>query len=159
VKQWISLLSERDAFVEMGGEYINGLMLTGEPGTGKTLLAKAMAGEAGISFMSVEGSGFRGMFWGMDTLKMMSFVRKARKLARDYGACIAYIDEIDAVGTSRSGVMGGGQGMMGGGMMGGGMMMNGRSVIGTSYSWDQRTGPMYSILLSSVQDASTRSLK
>jgi cell division protease FtsH len=99
-------------------------MLTGEPGTGKTLLAKAMAGEAGISFMSVEGSGFRGMFWGMDTLKMMSFVRKARKLARDYGACIAYIDEIDAVGTSRSGVMGGGQGMMGGGMMGG-MMMNG----------------------------------
>lgn len=124
VKQWISLLSERDAFVKMGGEYINGLMLTGEPGTGKTLLAKAMAGEAGISFMSVEGSGFRGMFWGMDTLKMMSFVGKARKLARDYGACIAYIDEIDAVGTSRSGVMGGGQGMMGGGMMGG-MMMNG----------------------------------
>lgn len=123
VKQWISLLSERDAFVKMGGEYINGLMLTGEPGTGKTLLAKAMAGEAGIAFMSVEGSGFRGMFWGMDTLKMMSFVRKARKLARDYGACIAYIDEIDAVGTSRSGVMGG-QGMMGGGMMGG-MMMNG----------------------------------
>jgi cell division protease FtsH len=124
VKQWISLLSERDAFVKMGGEYINGLMLTGEPGTGKTLLAKAMAGEAGIAFMSVEGSGFRGMFWGMDTLKMMSFVRKARKLARDYGACIAYIDEIDAVGTSRSGVMGGGQGTMGGGMMGG-MMMNG----------------------------------
>jgi cell division protease FtsH len=57
---------------------------------------------------------------------MMSFVRKARKLAREYGACIAYIDEIDAVGMSRSGVMGQGQGagMMGGGMMGG-MMMNG----------------------------------
>ena len=121
VKQWISLLGDRDKFVEMGGQYINGLMLFGEPGTGKTLLAKAMAGEAGIAFMSVEGSGFRGMFWGMDTLKMMTFVKKARKLAREYGACIAYIDEIDAVGTSRGGVMGGGQmsGMMGGGMMNG----------------------------------------
>jgi cell division protease FtsH len=124
VKQWISLLAERHEFVKMGGQYINGLMLFGEPGTGKTLLAKAMAGEAGVAFMSVEGSGFRGMFWGMDTLKMMSFVRKARKLAREYGACIAYIDEVDAVGMSRSGVMGQGQGggMMGGGMMGGGMM-------------------------------------
>ena len=116
VKQWISLLSERDAFVDMGGQYINGLMLYGEPGTGKTLLAKAMAGEAGIAFMSTEGSGFRGMFWGMDTLKMMGFVRKARKLAKEYGACIAYIDEIDAVGSSRSSVMGQGQG----GMIGGG---------------------------------------
>lgn len=124
VKQWISLLSERDAFVDMGGQYINGLMLYGEPGTGKTLLAKAMAGEAGIAFMSTEGSGFRGMFWGMDTLKMMGFVRKARKLAKEYGACIAYIDEIDAVGSSRSGVMGQGQGGMMGGAMGG-MMMNG----------------------------------
>jgi cell division protease FtsH len=125
VTQWISLLSDRHEFVKMGGQYINGLLLTGEPGTGKTLLAKAMAGEAKVAFMSVEGSGFRGMFWGMDTLKMMTFVRKARKLAREYGACIAYIDEIDAVGMSRSGVMGGGQGMgMMGGMMGG-MMMNG----------------------------------
>lgn len=123
VRQWISLLSDRDKFVEMGGQYINGLLLYGEPGTGKTMLAKAMAGEAGIAFLSVEGSGFRGMFWGMDTLKMISFVRKARKMAREYGACIAYIDEIDAVAQSRSGVMGQG-GMMGGGPMGG-MMMNG----------------------------------
>lgn len=123
VKQWISLLADRHDFVKMGGQYINGLMLTGEPGTGKTLLAKAMAGEAGIAFMSVEGSGFRGMFWGMDTLKMSSFVRKARKLAREYGACIAYIDEIDAVAMSRSGVQGGNQPMMGGMM--GGMGMNG----------------------------------
>ncbi|HEX9675119.1 MAG TPA: AAA family ATPase [Anaerolineales bacterium] len=126
VTQWISLLSDRHEFVKMGGQYINGLLLTGEPGTGKTLLAKAMAGEASVAFMSVEGSGFRGMFWGMDTLKMMTFVRKARKLAREYGACIAYIDEIDAVAMSRSGVMGGGGAGMGmmGGMMGG-MMMNG----------------------------------
>lgn len=120
VQQWISLLADRYEFVKMGGEYINGLLLYGEPGTGKTLLAKAMAGEAGVAFLSVEGSGFRGMFWGMDTLRMMSFVSKARKLARQYGACIAYIDEIDAVGMSRAGVMGGGMGM-GGGMFGMGM--------------------------------------
>ena len=117
VRQWISLLSDRTKFKQMGGEFINGLLLYGEPGTGKTLLAKAMAGEAGIAFISMEGSGFRGMFWGMDTLRMISFIRRARKLAREYGACIAYIDEIDAVGMSRGGVMGG----QGGGMMGGGM--------------------------------------
>jgi cell division protease FtsH len=122
VKQWISLLSDRTQFQKMGGQFINGLLLAGEPGTGKTLLAKAMAGEAGIAFISMEGSGFRAMFWGVDVLKMIRFISQARKLAREYGACIAYIDEIDAVGMSRGGVMGGQGGMMGGmgGMMGGG---------------------------------------
>lgn len=121
VKQWLSLLYDRTEFQRMGGRFINGLLLFGPPGTGKTLLAKAMAGEAGVAFLSVEGSGFRGMFWGMDVLRMISFIRKARKLAREFGACIAFIDEIDAVGMSRGGVMGGQQTGMGmGGMMGGG---------------------------------------
>lgn len=123
VRQWISLLSDRGKFQKMGGQFINGLLLYGEPGTGKTLLAKAMAGEAGIAFISIEGSGFRAMFWGVDVLKMIRFIGQARKLAREYGACIAYIDEIDAVGMSRGGVMGGqgGMGMGMGGMMGMGM--------------------------------------
>ena len=122
VRQWISLLSDRQQFQRMGGQFINGLLLYGEPGTGKTLLAKAMAGEAGIAFISIEGSGFRAMFWGVDVLKMIRFIGQARKLAKEYGACIAYIDEIDAVGASRGGVMGGQTGMMGGmgGMMGAG---------------------------------------
>src|SRR5688572_12997148 len=122
VRQWISLLSDRTQFQKMGGQFINGLLLYGEPGTGKTLLAKAMAGEAGIAFISIEGSGFRAMFWGVDVLKMISFIGRARKLAKEYGACIAYIDEIDAVGMSRGGVMGGqgGVGMGMGGMMGAG---------------------------------------
>lgn len=122
VRQWISLLSDRTKFQKMGGQFINGLLLYGEPGTGKTLLAKAMAGEAGIAFISIEGSGFRAMFWGVDVLKMIAFINRARKLAREYGACIAYIDEIDAVGMSRGSVMGGGGGVgMGmGGMMGAG---------------------------------------
>ncbi|HET8564307.1 MAG TPA: AAA family ATPase, partial [Candidatus Binatia bacterium] len=123
VRQWISLLSDRGKFQKMGGQFINGLLLYGEPGTGKTLLAKAMAGEAGIAFISIEGSGFRAMFWGVDVLKMIRFIARARKLAREYGACIAYIDEIDSVGASRGGVMGSGQTGMGmgmGGMMGAG---------------------------------------
>jgi cell division protease FtsH len=122
VRQWISLLSDRQQFQKMGGQFINGLLLYGEPGTGKTLLAKAMAGEAGIAFISIEGSGFRAMFWGVDVLKMIRFIGQARKLAKEYGACIAYIDEIDAVGASRGGVMGGqtGMGMGMGGMMGAG---------------------------------------
>ncbi len=122
VRQWISLLSDRTQFQKMGGQFINGLLLYGEPGTGKTLLAKAMAGEAGIAFISIEGSGFRAMFIGVDVLKMVRFIAQARKLAREYGACIAYIDEIDAVGMSRGSVMGGqgGMGMGMGGMMGGG---------------------------------------
>jgi len=122
VRQWISLLSDRSQFQKMGGQFINGLLLYGEPGTGKTLLAKAMAGEAGIAFISIEGSGFRAMFIGVDVLKMVRFISRARKLAREYGACIAYIDEIDAVGMSRGGVMGGqgGMGMGMGGMMGAG---------------------------------------
>ncbi len=113
VKEWISLLSDRREFKQMGGNFINGLLLYGPPGTGKTMLAKCMAGEAGIAFMSIEGSGFRAMFWGVDVLKMIQFCGKAKSLAREYGACIAYIDEIDAVGASRGGVMGGG-GMFGG---------------------------------------------
>jgi len=122
VRQWIGLLADRRDFVKMGGKYINGILLYGPPGTGKTMLAKAMAGEAGIPFISIEGSGFRGMFWGVDVLRMVQFVGRAKKLAREYGACICYIDEIDAVGQSRGGVMGGrgGMGMGMGGMMGGG---------------------------------------
>lgn len=119
VRQWLGLLSDRQQFVEMGGRYINGLLLYGPPGTGKTMLAKAMAGEAGVAFISIEGSGFRAMFWGVDVLKMIWFIRKARKLAQRYGAAIAYIDEIDAVAQSRGGVMGEGGGGMGG-FMGGG---------------------------------------
>jgi cell division protease FtsH len=128
VRQWISLLSDRTQFQKMGGQFINGLLLYGEPGTGKTLLAKAMAGEAGIAFLSIEGSGFRAMFWGVDILKMIAFINRARKLAREYGACIAYIDEIDAVGMSRGSVMGG-QGGAGIGMGGMGMGMMGTGAL------------------------------
>lgn len=147
VSQWISLLAERDEFVKMGGQYINGLLLYGLPGTGKTMLAKAMAGEASVAFISMEGSGFRAMFFGIDVLKMIWFVGKARKMAREYGACIAYIDEIDAVGMSRSGVMGGGP-MMG---MGGGSgaltrLLYEMDGIGEMTRWERWLGRLYKLL-------------
>ena len=106
VKDWIGLLQDPVAFVEMGGHMLRGLLLYGKPGTGKTYLAKCVAGEAGVAFVSTEGSAFRGMFMGTDTLKMMQFINKCKRLARQYGACIAFIDEIDALGSSRGGVMG-----------------------------------------------------
>ncbi|MBI3242185.1 MAG: AAA family ATPase [Chloroflexi bacterium] len=145
VKEWISLLSDRTEFQKMGGNFINGLLLYGPPGTGKTMLAKCMAGEAGIAFMSMEGSGFRAMFFGVDVLKMIAFCNKAKKLAREYGACIAYIDEIDAVGASRGGVMGGG-GMMG--MMGGGSgsltrLLYEMDGIGEVTRWEKLQGRLY----------------
>ena len=114
--EWLHLLNEPDEFKKMGGKYISGVLLHGPPGTGKTMLAKALAGQGGVGFIGCEGSGFRGMFFGTDTMKVMQFFGNAKKMARQYGACIGYIDELDAIGASRGGVQGGGQvmGMMGG---------------------------------------------
>ncbi|MEK7280848.1 MAG: AAA family ATPase, partial [Chloroflexota bacterium] len=116
--QYVKLLRGIEEFQEMGGQLINGLLLKGPPGTGKTFLAKAVAGEAGVAFFAIEGSGFRGMFLGVDTLRVIEFFSKMRGLARKWGACVGFIDEIDAVGASRGGTGQGGQMGMGG-MFGG----------------------------------------
>ncbi len=126
VKQWMSLLRDRKEFEKMGGKYISGLLLYGPPGTGKTMLAKAVAGESGMAFISALGTSFQGMFWGMDILKVLRYSKWSRDLAKKYGACVAYIDEIDAIGMSRGGVRGGaggGPGMASGTGMGMGLGM------------------------------------
>jgi len=102
-QQIVKLLRGVRVFEESGGEPLNGLLLEGPPGTGKTWLAKAISTEAGIPFFSIDASSMNSMFVGIAPLKVMNLYRKARNAARDYGAAIVFIDEIDAVG-SRGGV-------------------------------------------------------
>ncbi|MEZ4668631.1 MAG: AAA family ATPase [Anaerolineae bacterium] len=102
-QQIVKLLRGVRIFEESGGESLNGLLLEGPPGTGKTWLAKAISTEAGIPFFSIDASSMNSMFIGIAPLKVMNLYRKARSAAKDYGAAIVFIDEIDAIG-SRAGV-------------------------------------------------------
>lgn len=149
--EWVSLLQDPKEFTRRGGQMIRGILLKGDPGTGKTYLAQCIAGEAGIAFHSIEGSGFRGMFFGMDVLRMLSYIGKCNALARDYGVCIAYIDEIDAVAQNRGGVGGGAIPMMGGmGMMSGALtrLLSAMSGIESKVPWWARLlyGPKGTVL-------------
>jgi ATP-dependent Zn protease len=116
-RQVVTLVRGVKRFKQMGGQPIRGLLLEGPPGTGKSYLGQCIATEAGVPFGYMSAPSIQGMFWGMDTLRVMGLFNKARKLARKHGACILFIDEIDAIGKSRSGS---GTGMGMGGMMFGG---------------------------------------
>src|ERR671934_1259180 len=117
-RQVVTLVRGVKRFKQMGGQPIRGLLLEGPPGTGKSYLGQCIASESGMPFGYMSAPSIQGMFWGMDTLRVLSLYNKARKLARKHGACILFIDEIDAIGKSRSGV--GNAGGFGGMMFGGG---------------------------------------
>jgi ATP-dependent Zn protease len=117
-KRIVYLLRGLEGFQEMGGKPTRGLLLTGNPGTGKSYLAQCMSTEAGIPFAYASAASFRAMFIGMDVLMISRLYRKARRLAREYGACIVFLDEIDAIAVSRSAQGGGAMGL-GGGIFGG----------------------------------------
>src|SRR4051794_40449622 len=124
-KRIVILLKGVKEFKEMGGEAIRGLLLCGPPGTGKSYLAQVIANEAQVPFAYASAPSFQNMFFGVGNLKVMGLYKKARKLADVYGACIIFIDEIDAIGMSRQGGGGGaGGGLMGMAGMGGAGLLN-----------------------------------
>jgi cell division protease FtsH len=124
-KQMVMLLRGVKAFEGAGGEPLNGLLLEGPPGTGKTWLAQAISTEAGVPFFYVDTSSLQAMFMGVGAMKVMRMYGKARKAAKEYGAAVIFLDEIDSIG-SRSGVSAvaetGGYGGTSGGFFGGGNM-------------------------------------
>ncbi|MEM7205690.1 MAG: ATP-dependent zinc metalloprotease FtsH [Planctomycetota bacterium] len=104
VREIIEFLKNPGKFAKLGGSIPRGVLLVGSPGTGKTLLAKAIAGEAEVPFFSISGSDFVEMFVGVGA----SRVRDLFKQARECSPCLVFLDEIDAVGRKRGSGMGGG---------------------------------------------------
>ena len=94
----VDFLKKPKKFLEMGAKIPKGVLLYGKPGTGKTLIAKAIAGEANVPFISMSGSEFIEMFAGLGASRVRKLFEKARKLS----PCIVFIDEIDAIGSRRT---------------------------------------------------------
>ena len=104
VQEIIDFLKDPQKFQKLGGKIPKGVLLVGSPGAGKTLLARAIAGEAGVPFFSISGSDFVEMFVGVGASRVRDLFEQAKKSA----PCIIFIDEIDAVGRHRGAGLGGG---------------------------------------------------
>ena len=109
LKEVIEFLKEPKRFQKLGGRIPKGVILVGPPGCGKTLLAKAVAGEAEVPFFSISGSDFVEMFVGVGASRVRDLFDQAKRASKTSGkGCIVFIDEIDAVGRQRFAGIGGG---------------------------------------------------
>lgn len=104
MQEVVEFLKNPQKFIEIGAKIPKGVLLFGAPGTGKTLMAKAVAGEAGVPFFSISGSDFVEMFVGVGAARVRDLFEQAKKNS----PCIVFIDEIDAVGRQRGAGLGGG---------------------------------------------------
>ncbi len=104
VQELVEFLRDPSKFQKLGGRIPRGVLMVGSPGTGKTLLAKAIAGEAKVPFFSISGSDFVEMFVGVGAARVRDMFENAKK----HAPCIVFIDEIDAVGRQRGAGLGGG---------------------------------------------------
>lgn len=105
LKQIVQIINDNKSFRELGGRMVKGILLSGPPGTGKTLTAKAIAGEVKVPVILATGGTFIQMFLGVGILKVYMLYKKAKRLSQQYGACIVFIDEIDAIGGTRGPVV------------------------------------------------------
>jgi cell division protease FtsH len=103
LEEIVEFLREPDKFIQLGARIPKGVLLVGAPGTGKTLLAKAVSGEAGVPFFSISGSEFVEMFVGVGASRVRDLFEQAKR----HSPCIVFVDEIDAVGRHRGAGLGG----------------------------------------------------
>lgn len=97
----VQLINDRTRVRKIGGKILRGILMLGPPGCGKTYMAKAIATEAGLPFVSMSGSEFVEIFVGVGAARVRALFKKARELAYGYGGCIIFIDELDAIARKR----------------------------------------------------------